>query len=80
VYEAQKVTPGQLRAARALIGIKVDELAEIAEVAANTISRFERGEGAMRRSTVAAIARALENQGAMMTPDGGVRPRVDQAA
>lgn len=74
------MTPGQLRAARALIGIKVEELAEKAEVAANTISRFERGEGAMRRSTVAAIARALEAKGALMTPDGGVRPSIDQQA
>jgi transcriptional regulator with XRE-family HTH domain len=68
------MTPGQLRAARALVGIKVEELAKLAEVAPNTISRFEREEGLMRRATVSVLARVLADRGAELTADGGVRP------
>jgi transcriptional regulator with XRE-family HTH domain len=68
------MTPGQLRAARALVGIKVEDLAKRAEVAPNTISRFEREEGMMRRATISVLARVLSEQGAELTADGGVRP------
>lgn len=68
------MTPGQLRAARALIGMKLEDLAKKAEVAPNTIGRFERELGTMRRTTVSAVARVLAENGAELTADGGVRP------
>jgi transcriptional regulator with XRE-family HTH domain len=68
------MTPGQLRAARALIGMKLEDLAVKAEVAPNTIGRFERELGMMRRATISAVARVLAEEGAELTADGGVRP------
>jgi transcriptional regulator with XRE-family HTH domain len=53
-----------------MIQLKVEELAEAARVSANTISRFEREEGLMRRATEDAIRRVMEARGAEFSADG----------
>jgi transcriptional regulator with XRE-family HTH domain len=53
-----------------MIQLKVEELAEAARVSANTISRFEREEGLMRRATEDAIRRVMEARGASFSDDG----------
>jgi DNA-binding LacI/PurR family transcriptional regulator len=53
-----------------MIQIKVEDLAEAARVSANTISRFEREEGLMRRATEDAVRRVMEARGASFAPDG----------
>ena len=52
----------QCRMARAALGWGVRDLAGAAQVSADTIARFERGE-ALQRSTVRAIRTALEGAG-----------------
>lgn len=56
-----------------MLQITVDALAEKAQVSPNTISRYERGEGAMRRATVAVIEQALKELGVVFDGDDGVR-------
>lgn len=63
------MTPRQLRAARAGLDIKVEDLAAKALVSPNTITRFERGQGEMRRATADVIRRVLEAEGTFF-PDG----------
>ena len=53
-----------------MIQLKVEDLAEAARVSANTISRFEREEGLMRRATEDAIRRVMEAHGARFAEDG----------
>jgi transcriptional regulator with XRE-family HTH domain len=56
--------------ARAGIGWGVRELAEVAKVSTNTLTRFERGERLYGR-TVAAIQEALEAAGVEFIPENG---------
>jgi len=67
--------PIQCRMARTAVGWGVRELAKEAEVSADTVSRFERGEDLLPR-TVAALQSALEQAGVIFleagaTVDGG---------
>ena len=57
--------------ARAGLGLGVRDLAALAQVSPNTITRFERGEQLQPR-TVQAIQAALEGAGARFTDDGTV--------
>jgi len=56
---------GQIRAARALLGISSEELAELSEVGWATIRRLELVDGVPngRGATIAKIRRALEAEG-----------------
>ena len=56
------MTPEQCKMARAGLGLGVRELADMAKVSTNTISRLERGEPLMER-TIDAIRAALESAG-----------------
>jgi DNA-binding LacI/PurR family transcriptional regulator len=58
--------------ARAGLGIGVRELAEMAKVSTNTITRLEADEE-LKERTVEAVQAALEKMGAEFTDDGGVR-------
>lgn len=55
----------QIRAARALIGISAEELAELAGVTSKTVQRFESVEGipASRSGTLESVKAALEAEG-----------------
>lgn len=60
----------QCKMARVAVGLGVRELAELADVAPSTVTRFERGDGVHTR-TVAAMRAALENAGVEFIPENG---------
>jgi len=55
--------------ARTAVGWGVRDLARAAEVAADTVSRFERGE-TLRERTIGALRRAFEAAGIEFIPNG----------
>ncbi len=57
------VRPGQIRAARALLGIKQSDLARAASVSLATVNNLERGFADPRASTVDALSTALSMVG-----------------
>jgi transcriptional regulator with XRE-family HTH domain len=61
------------RAARAALDISNAELAELANVGVNTISRFERGLD-VRVSSARALQSALEKMGAVFVGSGQLAP------
>lgn len=66
------MTPAQCRAARALIGLSQDALAEAAGVAKRTIASFEAEGRQPYPRTLAAIRSALEAAGVeFISPNGG---------
>ena len=65
----------QCKMARAAVGLGVRDLAKLAEVSVDTVSRLERGEELMPR-TVAAIRAALETAGVMFLDQNGNGPGV----
>ena len=65
------MSPEQCKMARAGLGLGVRELADMAKVSTNTITRFERGEP-LKERTLDAIRRALESAGVeFISEDGG---------
>jgi transcriptional regulator with XRE-family HTH domain len=69
------LTKEQCKMARAALGLGVRELAILAKVSPNTITRFERGES-MQERTVDNIKAALENAGVEFIPENGKGPGV----
>jgi transcriptional regulator with XRE-family HTH domain len=65
------ITSGQVRAARALLGLTRTALSRASEVPMRTLSRFEDDTGASRLSTVAAIRAALEAAGVEFIAENG---------
>ncbi|WP_371870914.1 helix-turn-helix transcriptional regulator [Pelagibacterium lentulum] len=61
--------PKQIKMARAALGIGVRDLARMAGVSSNTISRLERGEE-LKADTVATIRTALELAGVQFLDEG----------
>ena len=61
------ITPDQCRMARSALRLGVRDLAKLAHVAVNTVTRLESGEGLHTRS-VESIERALERAGVMFLP------------
>ena len=78
------ITSGQIKAARALLGITATKLAEISEVAYTTVVRMESSNGipSGQVKTLDAVQRALEEAGIEFigTPEAGagVRWRIDR--
>jgi len=73
------LTPGQCRAARALLDWTQDELAARAEISRSTVRGFERAQHGLQRATAAAIRRVLEQAGVVILeagPEGGVGVRL----
>ncbi len=68
----------QIRAARALLRLTIQDLAAASGVSAATIMRAEKVDGppSMTRANLNALRQALEKAGAVFLPDGGVRPRM----
>ena len=65
------ITTQQCKMARAALGLRVRDLAELAEVSPNTVTRIERGKQLQPRTT-AAIQSALERAGVdFIEPNGG---------
>jgi transcriptional regulator with XRE-family HTH domain len=65
--------PVQCRMARAALGLGIRDLAASAKVSADTIARFERGEG-LKERTIEALQRVLEAAGVEFT--NGEQPGV----
>ncbi len=65
----------QIRMARAALGIGVRELAAMAGIAANTVTRIENGSDA-KKSTLTAIRTALESAGVEFVDENGGGPGV----
>ena len=63
----------QCKMARVATGLGLRELAILADVSPNTISRLERGEE-LRTSTIDAIRTALEAAGVVFLPENGNGP------
>jgi transcriptional regulator with XRE-family HTH domain len=68
------LTPGQLRAARALLGIDQRALAERAGVSLPTIQRMETSDGYVRGvvDTLTKVVAALEREGIELISEDGV--------
>lgn len=71
------MTPEQCRMARAGLSIAVREIAELADVSTNTITRLEKGEE-LKPRTLAAVKSAFEAKGAEFTsgPDGWIGVKI----
>jgi hypothetical protein len=70
VHGSEIISPVQCKMARVAVGFGVRELAAAADVAPDTIVRFERGED-LRDRTVAAIRNALEAAGVEFIAENG---------
>lgn len=67
------ITPAQIRAARALIGMKQTELATAAGLSEMSVKNIERGATDPRVSTLQALQGALEAAGVEFIPAGDGR-------
>ncbi len=68
---ASLISPGQCRAARALLDWAQDDLEIHAGVAKRTISKFESGVGHVHPDSVHMLKRALEEAGVQFLDDDG---------
>lgn len=66
-----KVRPAQVRAARALLDISQQELADLSKVGLRTIVQFERGSASISASIIQALALSLEASGIEFIPENG---------
>ncbi|MET3352308.1 UNVERIFIED_ORG: transcriptional regulator with XRE-family HTH domain [Xanthobacter viscosus] len=66
-----KVTPAQIRAARALLDISQQELADLSKVGLRTIVQFERGSTSISASIIQALVLSLEATGIEFIPENG---------
>jgi transcriptional regulator with XRE-family HTH domain len=73
--EMMRMTPGQCRTARALLGWPQDKLAKAAKLSTSTIYDFERDRRKMPPETIQAIRLALENAGVLFVEGGGATLR-----
>lgn len=73
---SEDIHPGQLRAARALVGWTREQLAEAAGTTTRTLARLEAGETEARPSTARAIRTALETAGVIFVQENGEGPGV----
>ena len=68
------ITSGQLRAARALLGIDQRQLAELCDLSVPTIQRMEASEGVVRGNvdSLMKLIEALNQSGVELISDGAV--------
>lgn len=72
-YPPDMITPGQIRAARALIGWKQSELASASGVSEISIKNIERGATDPRSSTLSALQKAFFDAGVVFLDPGDTR-------
>ena len=65
------ILAAQVRAARSLVGMTREGLAERSGVPLRTVARFELGEGSPQKRTLAAIRSALEAAGVEFIAENG---------
>lgn len=70
------ISAGQLRAARALLGIDQKQLAEIASLSVPTIQRMEASDGVIRGNvdSLMKLIAALDTAGIELISDGSASP------
>lgn len=71
-----EITPGQCRAARALIGLSQGDVAKASAVSEKTLADFEREARKPYARTLAAIQAALEAAGVIFIASNGDGPGV----
>jgi transcriptional regulator with XRE-family HTH domain len=72
-YDADMITPGQIKAARALIGWTQAGLAEASGISEISIKKIETGATDPRSSTLAAIQAAFNDAGVVFLEPGDTR-------
>lgn len=72
-YPLEMITAGQIRAARALIDWRQQDLAAKSGVSEITVKLIERGRSDPRSSTLARIQRAFEKAGVVFLDPGDTR-------
>ncbi|WP_338147696.1 helix-turn-helix domain-containing protein [Neoroseomonas terrae] len=65
------ISAGQVRAARALLGLTREQLADASAVPLRTLARFELDDGSPQQRTLTAIRTALEAAGVEFIPENG---------
>jgi predicted transcriptional regulator len=70
------IDPAMIRAARAILKWRRDDLARAAKTTERTIARIEDGDTSPRASTAQAIRRALESAGIEFIDENGGGPGV----
>jgi transcriptional regulator with XRE-family HTH domain len=67
------MSPGQVRAARGLLGWSQGKLSELSGVSSTTIKRMEKGGGPIVAShqNVVKIQKAFDDAGVLFTPENG---------
>jgi transcriptional regulator with XRE-family HTH domain len=73
-----RLSPVQSKMARVALGWGIRDLARIAKVSADTVSRLERGEQ-LRARTLDDLRSAFEAAGIEFLPDNGVRLKANQS-
>lgn len=73
VYESDMIDAAQMRAARALLGWRMEDLSAKAGVSLASIKNIERGVTDPRASTLKAIQAAFEEAGLMFLEEGDTR-------
>lgn len=71
IVRFMKITGAQCRAARALIGISQDDLAEMSGVSRRTIANFETAEREPIAATLSALTNSLKTGGVEFIPENG---------
>jgi len=70
------MTPAQCRAARGLLNLNQDKLAELASVSSVTVRNFENEKSSPQRATLEVMRRALESAGVIFVEENGEGPGV----
>ena len=70
------MTPGQCRAARAILGLSQEEAAQAASVGIQTLIAFESGKRQPYPRTLDSMRSALEAAGVVFLPENGNGPGV----
>jgi DNA-binding transcriptional regulator YiaG len=70
------ITPAQCRAARGLVDLSQQQLADAAKVGVVTVRQFEAGAAQPRNATAEVIQRALESAGVIFVEENGEGPGV----
>lgn len=74
VYEVAMIDAAQMRAARAMLGWRMEDLSAKAGVSLASIKNIERGVTDPRASTLRSIQVALESAGIVFLDTGDMRP------